>query len=111
MVDRVFQGEEEENLVLDHRPANVASKVVKLYGRFHPGDAVEPERSGIQDRVLEVVVAHAVETVCSALADLVIENTATAGLRGEKRTTHLHFRNGVEDRSVNDVVAHGRAGR
>src|SRR4051794_1385755 len=48
--------------------------------------------------------------VVSPLADLVVDDTAPAILRGECRVAHLHFRDRVEDRSVDHVVAHWRTG-
>src|ERR1017187_10001984 len=111
MADSVFYDEEEEDPILDHRAADVAAEVVETYGTPNPGDAIEPKRSGIQIGVLEIVVCHTVKRVCSALADLVVDNTAGPVLRRKYRIVHLDFGDGVEDRSVNDVIAHGRVGR
>src|ERR1051326_2998333 len=109
MVDRVFYSEEKEDLVLDDWAADVAAEVVEVYGRPNTGDPIEPKRSGIQHGVLEVVVPHAVVVICPAFADLVIDDTAAGVLSRERRSAHLLLGDGVEDRSIDDVVAHRRA--
>src|ERR1039457_6530621 len=89
MADSVFYAEEEEDPTLDHRAADVAAEVVEAYGTPNPGDAIEPKRSGVQIGVLEIVVRRAVKLVCSALADLVIDNTALPVLRRKYRIVQI----------------------
>src|SRR5947199_322181 len=91
------------------KAAEVAAEIVVVDRSPSSGGAVKAERGSVQGRVPEVIVAHPVELVASALADLVVEDAAGTVLGGKQRTAHLHFGDAVKNWRVDNVISHVRA--
>src|SRR5260221_13866012 len=95
---------EEEKFFLDDGAADRPAPLVVSQTRLCLAWRAEIGPS-VKHIILPILEDRAMKGIAAALADLVENRTADSGLRGERRSGDLNFRNTFED-GVVDVAAH-----